>query len=317
MTDFLTLALPIYLAIIIGFLATRLGAFVKADMRVMGKFVINFALPAMLFNALSRRPLSEVMHGDYLLAYALGSMAALLGGMAWVRFVKHGNLREQAYFAMGLSCSNSGYVGYPVILLVMGSSVAGVALALSMLVENLLILPLLLSLADHEPNRQEHWLPRLGQTLARLLRNPMIIAIAAGFTASLLGWQLPEPVGRTVTMFSQVTSALALFVIGGTLVGLRVKGVRRAVTQITLGKLIFHPLAVLVTLRWVVPVADPQLRTAALLFAAMPMLGIYPLLAARHGREEVSAAALLVTTVCSFFTLSVLLWILGQLPRWG
>ncbi len=317
MTDILGLSLPIYLAIGIGFLATRFGLFVKPDMRVLGKFVINFALPAMLFNALSQRPLADIIQGDFLLAYTLGSLTVMLSGMAWVRFVKHGNLRDQAYFAMGLSCSNSGYVGYPVALLVLGGPVAGVALALCMVVENLLMLPLLLSLADHEPGRQEHWLRSLGQTLARLLRNPMIMAIAAGFTASLLGWHLPEPVGRTVTPFSQATSAVALFVIGGTLVGLRIKGLRRVVSQIAVGKLICHPLAVLAMVLWVVPVADPQLRTAAVLFAAMPMLGIYPILAARHGREEVSAAALLVTTVGSFFTLSALLWTLRVVPAWG
>ncbi len=70
-------------------------------------------------------------------------------------------------------------------------------------------------------------------------------------------------------------------------------------------------------LLWVVLVADPQLRTAAVLFAAMPMLGIYPILAARHGREEVSATALMVTTVGSFFTLSALLWMLRVVPAWG
>jgi len=59
-----------------------------------------------------------------------------------------------------------------------------------------------------------------------------------------------------------------------------------------------------------VPVADPELRTAAVLFAAMPMLGIYPLLAQKHGHDEITAAALLVTTVGSFFTLSALLWAL-------
>jgi malonate transporter and related proteins len=317
MTDILALSIPLYLSILLGFLATRLGLFVKADMRVLGKFVMNFALPALLFNALSQRPLKEVIHGDYLLAYALGSLLVLACGMAWARWRHQASLREQAYFAMGLSCSNSGYMGYPAVVLVLGGPVAGVALALCMIVENLLILPLLLSIADHEPGSDAHWLRSVGQTLMRLLRNPMILAILAGFMASLMGWRLPEPVARTVTLFSQGTSALALFVIGGTLVGLRIRGVRRLVAQIALGKLVLHPLVMLAVLLWVVPVADPQLRTAALLFAAMPMLGIYPLVAARHGQEELSAAALLTATAGSFFTLSALLWALKQVPAWG
>ena len=67
-------------------------------------------------------------------------------------------------------------------------------------------------------------------------------------------------------------------------------------------------LAVWVAATWLVPVADPQLRIAAVVFAAMPMLGVYPILAQKHGHEETTAAALLVTTIASFFTLSALLW---------
>jgi predicted permease len=44
--------------------------------------------------------------------------------------------------------------------------------------------------------------------------------------------------------------------------------------------------------------------------AAMPMMGTYIVLAQLYGKEDISAAALLVTTATSFFTLSALLWVL-------
>jgi malonate transporter and related proteins len=69
----------------------------------------------------------------------------------------------------------------------------------------------------------------------------------------------------------------------------------------------------LAVLAWLVPVADPQLRTAVLLTTAMPIMGIYTILSQRHGHEGVSAAALLATTAASFLTLSGLLWGLGEL----
>jgi predicted permease len=71
---------PIYLSIAAGFLATRTGFFTKEDSRVLSKFVLNFALPAMLFNALAKRSLEDILHPGYLLAYALGS---LCWGWAW------------------------------------------------------------------------------------------------------------------------------------------------------------------------------------------------------------------------------------------
>ena len=55
-----------------------------------------------------------------------------------------------------------------------------------------------------------------------------------------------------------------------------------------------------------------DLHTAAILLAGMPMMGIYPLLAMRHGHERLAAAALFGATVAAFFTLNAMLWALGH-----
>ena len=69
---------PIYLVIALGFLAGRFGIFSKLDMRVLGTYVVRFALPALVFTALSQRPVSEVMNGRYVLGYAVGSLTVML-----------------------------------------------------------------------------------------------------------------------------------------------------------------------------------------------------------------------------------------------
>ncbi len=309
MLDILAITGPIYLAIALGYAATRWGVFERADMRVFGKFTLNLALPALLFNALSQRSVAEILNAQYLLAYALSTLSLMGVALVWVRKVQRHSLSYSSMMVMGMTCPNSGFVGFPVILLTLGP-VAGVALALNMVVENLLLIPILLAVADSDGGAPGQWRKALQQTLTDLLKNPMIIGIVAGFVCSWSGVHVPTPVSRTVTLFAQASGALSLFVIGGSLVGLQVQGLKGAVTQIALGKLIVHPLVMLLTLWWVVPVQDPALRMAALITAALPMLGIYTILSQRHGHEATSAAALLVTTVCSFFTLSGLLWVL-------
>jgi hypothetical protein len=68
------------------FVAGRSGLFSRADMRVLGKFVINFALPALIL--LSQRQVADILNVRYLAAYALGSLAVLLGTFAFARFVQ-------------------------------------------------------------------------------------------------------------------------------------------------------------------------------------------------------------------------------------
>ena len=143
--------------------------------------------------------------------------------------------------------------------------------------------------------------------------NPMIWGIVLGFLFSWCEWQLPSSLGRTVSLFAQASGALSLFVIGGSLVGLPVQGMGPRVAQIAAGKLLLHPLMMLVVMTFMLPIQDPVLRVAALLTCAMPMFGIYPILTQKHGHDGLSAAALLVTTMASFFTLNALLWQLKNL----
>ena len=321
MLDILAITGPIYLCIALGFAAVRWRIFSAADMRVLGKFVIQFALPALLFNALASRPIVELLQPAYLLAFGTGSVVLLLAGLWSARSLQGRGMTESAYMAMGMTCSNSTYIGYPVVLLAIGP-LAGVALAMNLLVENLIKLPLLLTLADVGASgaARTSWKHALQQTLNRLVRNPMIVAIVLGFAVSMLGWTLPSVISRTVNLFGAASGGLALFIIGGTLVGLQVRGLRRQVAQIAVAKLLLHPAAVFAAVLLLpllgLPALMGELRVAAVLSAAMPMLGIYPLLAQRHGHEGFTAAALLATTVASFFTLSAILWLMRHSPGW-
>lgn len=313
MLDILAITGPIYITIFIGYLATRQGIFAKPDMRVFGKYVFNLALPAMLFNAVSQRKIGEIFNGSYVLVYLLGSLLTLLLGWLWCRrFAKLSGLKS-TFYVMGMTCSNSGFVGFPILVLLM-APVAGVALAMNMIVENFVIIPFLLALADRSQDKQRSWQRAMADSLMKLITNPLVIGLVLGSLLSLSGWQLPATMSRVINLFALSSSALSLFVIGGTLVGLPLKGLSQQVLPIAAGKLLVHPLAVfavMALLAWLgLPQLDASTRTAALLMAAMPMMGTYIVLAQLYGQEDTSAAALLVTTVVSFFTLSTLLWLL-------
>lgn len=311
---------PIYITIALGYLLTRRGLFARADMRVLGQFVIRLALPALLFNALAQRKVGDILNGRYLLVYALGSLVTLGLGLLWARRGARQDATTSVYYAMGMSCSNNGFVGYPVALLVLGP-VASVMLGLNMIVENLLLIPLLLALAEISGEAGGRWPVVLRQALAALVRNPMVLGLLAGFAVSLLEWKMPSPMERTLTLFAQSSAALSLFVIGGSLAGLQLAGLRGPVVQIALGKLLLHPAAVVAVLllceaAGMVPM-EPALRTGVVLAAASPMFGIYPILAQKTGHDGLAAGALLGATVASFFTISALLWTFRQLPGWG
>lgn len=304
MLEVLGITGPIYLVIAIGYAAVRWGLLQSADMRVLGRFVTAVAVPALLFRAVARLHIGEVLHLDYLAVYAAGSIATLIVGTVVAMKLRGRGLTHAAFLGLGGSSSNSAYVGYPLAAQVLGP-VAAVGLALCMLVENLLVIPLGLAMAE-AGGRDAHPWRLLRQTFTGLAKNPMIQGLVAGTVASLAGWLPPAPIFKGISLLADAAAPVALFVIGGSLVGLKLAGLRGDIAQVVVFKLLVHPLAI-VGLLLVWPLAAPGLNAAALIFAAVPMMSIYPMLALRHGLEQMSAAALLAATVVSFVTLNLLL----------
>lgn len=308
MSAILAVTAPIYLLILLGWAAVRLGWFAQADLRVVGQFVLRFTMPALLFKTLSQRSVAEILNLRLLAAYALGSLLMFAAGWLWGRR-RPGAFR--AFAGMGMSMSNSGFIGAPVVLLWLGPG-AGVPLALAMVTETLLILPLTLVLAELGERGQGVSRGTVVQALQPLARHPLILGIVAGFAWAALGWPLPAALARAVDLLAAASTAAALMVIGGALVGLQLGRVRGDLAVIALGKLVFHPLAVGVLAWWWLP-GDALLRTSAVALAAMPMLSIYPVLALKYRLEGLCAAALMVATLGSFFTLSAWMWLLHAL----
>ncbi|CDM23018.1 AEC family transporter [Castellaniella defragrans] len=314
MLNILAIIGPLFAAIAIGFAAIRLGFFSKDDVRVLGRFVIQLALPALLFKALAERSLDEIFNLGYLGAYALGSVACLALCTAGARLFL-GPLSRPALgmIAVGSSLSNSGFIGFPLVLQFLGHD-AAVALALCMLVENLVVLPIALIIAEPAGDGGGGRLRVLLGLLRGLLRNPLILAILGGFACSLLQLRLPLPVARVVDLFAGASGPVALFVIGGTLVGLRPGGDLPRILWVSAGKLILHPLAVALAL-WAFLPGDPLLQAAGVIIAALPMFSIFPIIAQKYDEQSWCASTLLVATLGSFVTLSVVLWLVGASLR--
>mgnify|MGYP001367549359 CR=1 FL=1 len=309
MLEILAITTPIFLLIAAGFVAMGTRLMNREQMQGVATFVLYFALPALVIRALTHNPLDEVFQPQYLLAYGLGSLAVFALALLLTLKLQHKPLNEGAIHALGMSASNSGFIGYPVAAMVLGTSPAAVFLALNMLIENLLIIPMALILAEAGRQSGAGVATAARKTFIRLVRNPVLVGLALGLLLALTETTLPRPLAQVIDMLANAAGPAALFVIGGTLFGLKVQGMLGSVSQIVVGKLILHPLAVL-GLFLLMPETDPMLLAGALLFACAPMISVYPLLGQRYGMAGVSAAALMAATLTAFVTLSLGIWLM-------
>jgi malonate transporter and related proteins len=301
-----TTIVPLFLLIVLGFVSIRAGYIAAGHIRPVGDFVIKVALPALIFQAVTSLPLAEALDWRFIGAYGAGSMAAFAVGLVVARRAMGQGPAPAGIVALGMSGSNSGFMGYPIALSVVGAG-AGPLLAQCMVVENVLIIPLALALAEGA-GRGRGW-RALVQALRGLVSNPIIMALIAALAVSATGLRLPAMLDEAIGMLARIAPPIALFVLGGTVAALPMAGVRAPAAAIVAGKLVLHPLAVLAAL-WAMPGIEPWMLVGGVIFAAAPMLSIYPLFGQRAGIEMLTATALLIAVLASFVTMT--LWIAGM-----
>jgi predicted permease len=307
--EVLSLTAPIFILICLGFIAVWTGLVDKVGIAALGKFVVMFALPALLFRALAERSLDEILNLHYLTVYGGASLLAMAIGALVARLWRHKSPQQSVFHGLGGAMSNSGFVGYPIVFQLFGTP-GVVAVALAMVVETVLILPLALTAAEISAAGGKRRLLILGRALRRLVTNPLIIAIFAGLTCAFLEVKLPVFIARTVDLLASAAAAAALFVIGGILFGQKVGELVGDVFSIAAVKLVVHPLCVLAVL-WIAPPFDPVMQSAAFLLACMPMASVFPLLGKIYGYESVCSGALVTATVLSFGSVSLAVWLVG------
>lgn len=314
MLSILSITFPIFAAIALGYTLVRKAVFGPSDMRILGKYVINVALPALLCGTVAKRDLQDILDISYTAVFAVGGIATIAVVYLLLTLQQVGPARK-AIAAMGSSCPNSAYVGYPVMLLLFPDK-AGIVLALNFVVENFLLVPVCLLLLETSRDRGDKSLLRvIGKILWSILTRPMFVGLFVGLAIMVLGIELPSAGFRLLDMLAAAASALALVVIGGTLVGLPLQGNLGLSAQILVGKLILNPAltaaAALMLPLIGLPPLGPEMYAAVILSASMPMLSMFVIFSQDYGHEGVASIALLSATIGAFFTLSALLALLG------
>ena len=304
--EILAAVTPIFLVVAAGFALTRGGLFSRDDMSVLSRFVVKVALPLLVFmNVVGRAP-SEIFHPAYLLNYAVAALIMFGLGYVWVR-VSGGDRGRSPVVGLLMSSTNNGFIGFAMFLILI-PEFAGAAVGMDMLVDNVLIIPLFLFLCEQATNRGVTVGQRLVKTLRGVILHPMVIAIILALVTTAVGWELPTVLSRAVGLVAQASSGVALFSVGGMLVGLRLGGMLSDVVATAAGKLIVMP-AISLGLIFAyetagLPALPHELKVAALLTGALPTFSIAPALADPYGHSGLASASMMTQVVLSAFSMT-------------
>ena len=306
LSTILSIVSPAFILIVLGYLTVKFAWLDKRGVRALGWFTTRVALPAAIFQALSSRNLADIFHADYLIVYGVGSLIAYFTVFIVAKSMFKKPLTESAFYGLGSSMSNTILIGYPIIIQIFGPA-AVIPFALTLIIENLVILPLSLALAESGMRKEGHFLKALVGSLGTLAKNPIILSIAMGLLFSLLSISLPSAADSAIQSLAATASGLAQYTIGGILAGVALTVLSKDMSLVILGKLIIHSAAILLMI-FMLPPMDPMFTSIAVILSCLPMFSVYAVLAMDYELGEFCSAVLLPTTVLSFITISLAIW---------
>jgi predicted permease len=298
--------LPVFGLVACGYLAGRFGLVTQASSLALNQFVYAFALPAMLFIAVYRGSLDEILSGSFLLAVIVATLATAMAGFALSQYSGSGPA-ESTLRALNASFANTGYLGIPLVTVAYGER-AALPAALATVATNIVSFALAIVCLELFVN------PRRGsvcRALGGVARSPLIWPIALAIALVALDAKIPVPVERFASLLAAAAGPCALFAIGLFVSQLSIRAGVAASWQSTLLKLVLHPVLMALLVYYVLPV-DPFWAKIAVVCAALPLGATAFVLAQRYKLLEAeTSTGAVVSTVASLFTVSLVMALLA------
>jgi len=308
MSSVVNVVLPVFALILLGYLCRRSGRMGPTGASELNRFVVWLGLPALLFSVVATSTWEQLWQPGFIAAFAIGCLGVFAVTLAY-RMLQEQPLVDASLDALGASYANTGYVGIPLCMLVLGDEALQPAMVASIVVVCVLF-AIALACVETGLHAGQGVLRTLGKVSSALVRNPLVIAPLLGALWAATRLQLPVPLATLLKLLGAAAAPCALVSLGLFLAqpqpGGRVQGVWPLVGL----KLVVQPL-----ITWYLAFQVFELPTlwaySALLLAALPTgTGPY-MLAEFYGREgsRVSRVVLL-STLGSLITLSLILVLL-------
>lgn len=298
--------LPFFALIGVGYIAGRTRFFSEEATAYLTKFVFYFALSAMIFRFAANLSIGELFSLQFVLAYFSASLVVYVIAtvVAWLRKL---SIAEAAVEAQVAVIGNVGFLGIPMLVLLLGEPAIGPVMLV--LVVDLIFFGSLIVALITGSRGEGLKLSVFGTVAQGLIRNPMIVSMAAGVIWSALAWPIPQPMNEFLGLLGAAATPCALFAIGASLASKSAERLSVAL-WLTSCKLVLHPAAVAVAALMVFTV-DPYAAGVMIAAAALPVAGNVFIIAQHYGVAPARvSAAILISTAISVLTVSaVIAWV--------
>lgn len=301
----LNAVIPVFLLMVLGFFLHKIGWVSEAFAGQMNKFVFQVPLPLMLFYDLATADFLAVWDGHFVLYCAVVTALSILISTGISFLLKDKSLRGE--FIQSSYRSSAAILGIAFIQNVYGTSgMAPLMIIGSVPLYNVMAVVVLALTAPGQGGLDRGVVKK---SIVGVLKNPIIIGIAAGFFWSILKIPMPQILGKTLSNVAVVATPMGLIAMGATFdFGKAFAQIRPALLA-SFFKLVgfstlFLPVAVFMGFR--------QEKLMAILVMLGSATTVSSFVMAKNMKHEgvLTSSVVMLTTMFSAFTLTMWLYIL-------
>ncbi len=301
--DTFLLLLPDFALILLGVGLRRQAAFSDGFWMGLEKLVYFVLFPALLFNALAKVEIDLATT----LPLFLAGLTVMVSGFVLGLLPRKWMGLDDMSFASRVQCAYrfNTYIGMAVIMNALGETGVryfGILIGFVIPIINVLALSTLIWHSGQKGRPIDHTL----RLIKALICNPLIIGCVAGLFFSRTRLVFPLFINTTFALMTSVTMPLALISIGGSL---SMKGLEKnyqpALTALIL-KIIILPVIGYVLLK-AFSVSGTPFKTGMIFFTLPTSTAIYVLSAQLNADTQLASAAIMLSTLVSFASLSLVL----------
>jgi malonate transporter len=292
---------PLIALIGLGYLCRRRNVLGPAAARELTFFVVWLALPSLLFEAIANASLRQLWQPQFVVAFTVALVVPFLVVLWWlptsIAFV------DRCLDGFGASYGNSGFIGIPLSVLLLGKD-ALVAATIGTLLTAVLLFAVGIVLLEIGGSTNASPGASMRKAARAVARNPLVVATILGVAWSATGLAMPVAPHRVLELLAGAAGPCALVSIGALLAQPAPPGQAVSIAPAVIAKLVLQPLVCAVLVFQVFALPRLWAETAVLL-SALPT-GTGPFMLAEFYSRDVARASrvMFVTTALSLVTVS-------------
>jgi len=308
MSSLLDVIIPVFLVIGFGYCTVWIKLFSIDTINGLMKFTQNFAIPVLLFNAISKVDLVNIFNLNLFFSFYIGATAGFIIGFLGSHYIFNRPLEDSV--AIGFCClfSNSVMLGLPITERAYGNNALQHNFAIVSIHAPFCYF-LGITVMELIKSTEKSVSGKSVIILKAVFSNALVIGIVLGFLVNIFGVNLTKSIQASVDMITGVALPAALFGMGGILYQYRPEGDAGPIIMICAVSLIIHP-AIVWGFGHQLNLTDAQMRSAVITAAMAPGINTYVFANMYGTAKRVASTGVLLSTALSIGTVWVWLSLL-------